>query len=307
MIKPRKPAPTRCSSQGGLTAYVAATVPTWLLAWAPFGILGTYARHKLGRGTMAYGDCIRHGWRTIGADASAFVAVFGRRSAAAENAEAASGFQVLGRLRLLTLSMVGLDIGLDIGLAARASTILWHDLLPEFTTAQRVAVLGASLVALVAMVDVLQVLVRRKQHRANFRIGVDLPATIDDHSVTTIDLAVKGTALRHFRELKVGRRIAATILLPHGDESESSVATDGLVRSCSPLGDGHWRVGIEFVDVPAEAGAALFKFCAIEYPMMTGEARANTEARSPSELGIHHSAHHGLARVAPSPLRRSAC
>ena len=75
---------------------------------------------------MAYGDWIRHGWRTIGADASAFVAVFGRRSAAAENAEAASGFQVLGRLRLLTLAMVGLDIGL----AAPASTILWHDLLP---------------------------------------------------------------------------------------------------------------------------------------------------------------------------------
>ena len=144
---------------------VSVSVPLWIATALVVHGFAAWARHTLAAGTMRWGDWIRQGWRTVGADLAGAC-----NRPPREQAVSAVGIRTLGRLRLATFTLVVIDVAV----LARAATLIDPDLLPPFATFSRFAALAAAVVCIVALIDVMQVVVRRRQRRADPRIAVAL-------------------------------------------------------------------------------------------------------------------------------------
>ncbi len=174
-----------------LTGVMPTTAPLLLLVpcWIVTMLGAARARHRMAAGTMAYGDWLRNGWRTLGVDLAAIGDVLtGRRRRQALDDDRAQGWASLGRLRLLTLAVVGLELAV----VARGATLVWGDALPAFPAGARMVVLVFALGALIPMIDVLQLMVTRRQRRKTTRIRTVVPATVDGVATSTLDLAANG-------------------------------------------------------------------------------------------------------------------
>ena len=86
---------------------------------------------------MKIGDWVRQGWRTLGADLAGLAAVAGLVPEDERTVDQVhSGWRSLGRLRVLTVVVVALDVALLI----RAATLVDGSLLPAFSVGERVVV-----------------------------------------------------------------------------------------------------------------------------------------------------------------------
>ncbi len=240
----------------------AGTGVLWAAMWVPLQLMLVSTNRRLARGTMERGDWTRQAWRTLAADMNAFATVLGiQRRVVAFHASAGSGFGALAKLRLPTATLLLLDAAV----AARGLTLIWPRLLPRFSLSGRLVALGIGLVVIVVLVDVLQMAVRRKQRRSNFRLTTDLSAVIDGHPVRVIDLAVKGLGSKLQAATcpyEIDQTVAISLRLPVPNGDARTLQLEGVVRSLVDLGDTH-RVGVQFRGLSPEARTGLISYCAV--------------------------------------------
>ncbi len=242
---------------------VGGSVPVWIAIAAVVHGLLAVARHAVAAGTMGWGDWVRQGWRTVGADLSGVV----KRRTKTTAATSATGVRALGRLRLATVTLVIIDLAV----LARAATLIDADLLPRFATVPRIAVLAIALGCIVSLVDVLQVIARRRQRRADHRIAAALSAIVEGEYCETVDVSPSGAGIVLADARSVGDPISLTLAVPRLDGAVAAVDVQGIVRHSRPLlatGDEPVRhvVGVLFGDLPADSWSALFGYCAIVHP-----------------------------------------
>ncbi len=240
----------------------SGTGGVWAAVWVPAQLLMVRANRLLARGTMERGDWTRQAWRTLAADLNAFATVLGlRRRVVAFYKTSGSGFGALEKMRLASVVLIVLDLAV----VARGLTLIWPRILPRFSMSGRIIALGVGLMVIVAVVDVLQVAVRRKQRRASFRLSTDLVAVIDGHLVHVVDLAVKGLG-SHLHgsscPFELGQRVPITLRLPENSDAEQTLELDGVVRSLVDRGD-HQRVGLQFGDLSPAVRTGLIAYCAV--------------------------------------------
>ncbi|MDH4169243.1 MAG: PilZ domain-containing protein, partial [Acidimicrobiia bacterium] len=251
------------------------------LVWTVSAGLQAQARHHLARGTMARGDWLRQGWRTLGADLSAFTVRLGFALDDSIQTATVRGLRTLGRLRLLT----GAVVMLDLALLARAATIADGDLLPVFSDSERVLVLLVGIAMLVPMVDVLQVQVRRTQRRAEPRRPAVLPIAVAGQQVETLDITPKGVGLAADHAPPIGSHTSFRLDLPRPDGPATVIDGVAVVRAATTLGDGRLRVGLEFSNLDTEARTALIRYCAIDHALLADRNREIPE-RWPQDLDV---------------------
>ena len=243
---------------------VDAPLAVVVALWAVTVATGAVARRALARGAMGPGDWVRQGWRTLGADGAALLDTVLRRDPATIRATAAPGGPTAGGLRALA-SLPVLDataVMLDAALLVRAATLFDGDLLPRFTTGERIVAVGAALGLLVPIVDVLQVVVLRKQRRDHYRVPAVLEADLDGTPVTTVDLTPSGAGVLLPFAVAAGATTTLTIAVPGQDGTLQRVMGRAVVRSVRPDGPGRWRAGLELVQLAEPAREVLIGFCA---------------------------------------------
>lgn len=257
-----------------------APVGSLALFWGASSATAVAARRALGRGSMGIGDWTRHAWRTVGVDARALHAVVSGRTRESQSSRSAgSGISALGRLSLLSAAVVVLDLAL----LARAATLVGPDLLPSFSSGARVFVLAVSLLALAPMVDVLQMIVLRRQRRRHFRLHATLEVKLAGVDAETLDLAPTGMGVALDFAPVLGAAVPFRLRLPTSDGVSRWIKGTALVRAATPEPRGLVRVGFEFQHLADDARTALIEYC------MIGDARRVPEQASDAPIAhVHH-------------------
>ncbi len=263
-------------------AELVPIVSLWLLAMG----LGAIARRQLARGSMKIGDWTRQGWRTLGADLAGLAAVFDLVSTDERTVvRVHSGWRSLGRLRVLTVVVVALDLALLI----RAGTLVDGSLLPAFTTEERVVVLAFGLLTLVPMVDVLQLYVSRRQRRRTFRLQARLDVELGDTKARTVDLATTGVGVLMGFAPELGTVTPVRLELPDVDGTIRSIRGSAVVRATSTDRTGLIRVGLEFANLADEARLALIEYCIVGHAAQEARRAAESAIAEPHVLTIGRS------------------
>ncbi len=236
----------------GVAVLFAASAVTANIAW-----------RALSRGTLRFGDRTRASLRTMGVSWRAIGATLGPVRPRAGAARRRSRFAAPAQLPLLTVLLLALEAAL----VARTLTVWWPHLLPRFEDQGRVVVLAFAVVAIVPMIDVIQVLLRRRQRRNVYRVPADLVATVSGVSVRLVDLTPDGIGARTTMVEPIGTRVPVSIRVPRLRGGADRIELDGIVRhvntdAADPSGI-ELRVGIQFVDISRPARDAIVEYCAI--------------------------------------------
>lgn len=185
----------------------------------------------LGRGRAAAGDRIRRSLRTMGSSLGALAGVVARRTTIGDPRRPAAG-------------LVAALLALDAALLARGTSAFFDFGLPSFGTRAGAAVAVVAALVLVALaLDVLQLLVRRRQARRHYRVPERLPMTVADTAATCVDLTPAG--LRAEVPAASAPPIGSTVRMElRLSEATPPIVLHGVVRSRSG-GSETVRVGIE--------------------------------------------------------------
>lgn len=248
-------APLRASA----VALAAVVLPAYVLAGAAF--------IALGRGTIGLGDRTRHSLRTIGVHCSALVGLARRRASGSDR-----GLGAVSRLGALTAAVVALDaLLLTRGIGA------WFDGgLPGFTGEVGVAVIAAGVIALVPMLDVLQLVATRRQDRRAYRQGTDLPGLLDGVAARVRDLTPGGLGLLVAGDAPaVGSTVSAAIDAPSREGGHSRLLVAGTVRSARRLASGETAVGIELDEVSEDTRRSLLGLYWVTLPELADRGGAS--------------------------------
>ncbi|MDH3704944.1 MAG: glycosyltransferase, partial [Acidimicrobiia bacterium] len=269
-----------------LTGRLPFTADVWVIAmlWAAVAGAQSVTRHRLADGTMARGDWLRQGWRTVGADVEAIARRLGWRSADTDRDSRGQGWGSLGHLRLLT----GAIVALELALLARAATLFDADLLPAFSGIERVMVLVLGVGALVPMVDVLHLHVRRTQRRRDPRRVARLPITIAGRPTETIDITPRGVGVAVDHAPPVGSDVEVELTIPRPDGSTGRIVGVGVVRAATARAEGDIRLGIELTGLETTATEALIRYCAIDHALLN-DSDTPLPQRCPGDLEVDQS------------------
>lgn len=277
----------------GLTTFAALAAGQALLALA--------ARRSVARSTMASGDWLRQGWRTIGADLSAFAAVAGL----GPTVTSPSGGQAAGGLRSVRhlVPLVVATVGLELAILLRSATLLMPELLPAFGRGARIAAVTFGLLLLVPMVDVLQLVVTRRQRRRVSRVETDLAIRAGAIDGRLVDLAPSGmgvVAPAGVEPPEVGDALDLRLTVPvFGQPGGRRVEVQGTVRAVSQLDAGAHRMGLELTGVEEAVRAVLVTYCAIDHPRIAASSQ-HRPAPSPADLEMASPARRSLRLLTAS-------
>jgi hypothetical protein len=260
------------------TAPLGAVAAGWVVASAATML----AHRSIAGSAMATGDWVRGAWRTIGADVAAMGDVFRGSPTASGAAVSTRGWRSLGHLRLLTVLVVVLEAAI----VARGATIVWPDLLPAFTATERILVLLFAIGCLVPMLDVIQLVVSRRQRRGEFRTDAHVSVVVGGVRTTTIDLSAKGLAVFLPEPPPPDALLEVLLTLPRISGDVSTVPALGRVRSVLPVPSGSTRVGLEFAQIAPAPRSALIAFCSFDHPYLDRERDIAAPQIAPSDLDV---------------------
>ncbi len=102
---------------------------------------------------------------------------------------------------------------------------------------------------------------RRRQVRHQFRVKVEIAATMSGSVVRIADLTPSGAAIITPRPLSIGDEVPLQLELPRLDGGTSTVRADFTARSCRTQDDQSWRVGGTLAPERPEDGLALIEHC----------------------------------------------
>lgn len=238
-----------------------AVVGAWLMA----SISGAVARRALSAGSMAFGDWIRHGWRTVEADLRALGRCLAVRVGhhpirdLGPTEARGGGLGELGNLRLLTAVVLAIDIALIV----RSLSLIGNRPLAAMGALDQVLLSLAALGALAPMIDVLQVVVLGRQRRAQHRRRTRCPIVVFGIEAETVDLSPAGIGVVMDTAPEPGRRTPFAVRLRDADGPIALVDGEAVVRSISATDDGRWRVGLEFVALDSSARLTIMAHCVL--------------------------------------------
>ncbi|MEM9615908.1 MAG: PilZ domain-containing protein [Actinomycetota bacterium] len=261
---------------------VAGAVPlvasplAFALAWGAAATSAAVVRLILARGHRRLGDGVRQGWRTVDADVAGLLDVVSGRhrrrrrltdparrpGERRDPASSPTGWRVLSRFRLA----YGAVLAIDAALLLRTATLFDDDVVPAFTTGWRIVALSLAVIALLPIVDVLQVVVRRSQRRRHHRRAAVLTADLDGTPATTVDVTPRGVGLLLPVAPVIGATGTLSVHLPTAEGPTARIIGDAEVRSVSPDGPGRWRVGLQLTRLSEPAHRALVAYWALGQP-----------------------------------------
>lgn len=173
------------------------------------------------------------------------------------------GLGVLDQLRLLTALTAGLEIALILRMA---DALLGKPLAPQSGLAL-VATIAVAFYLLKDSLNVLGVFVRRRQHRAHYRIGMSQPALVNEHLVKLRDLTASGASFITPRRVAPGDEVTLVIRLPRLTGGVDEMRIEATVRSALPNQHfSRWRVGCLFKNVESLEQDQIIEYCSVTRP-----------------------------------------
>ncbi|MGI9577497.1 MAG: glycosyltransferase family 2 protein [Microthrixaceae bacterium] len=234
--------------------------------WAPWVLLSLWATRKLGRGYSGPLAATRYGWVTMGTYTGACLSllfpVVGGFKVTPKAGVDPGGVTVLRRLPLLS---VGISALLACYAARSFATIGWVELpaMPEFALAATLLI-GAFEVAVI--ISVLRSSAGHKQRRSEYRVAVDVAASIGGELVNLVDMTPGGAGLIVPTARAPGGALSIDMIVPGLDGELRPVEARCRVRSCRRLDDGAYLVGVQFTRVSDEALHRITEYCRVTLP-----------------------------------------
>ncbi|MEM8903384.1 MAG: glycosyltransferase [Actinomycetota bacterium] len=235
--------------------------------FVPWALLGSVAAHHLSRRRLVRREVIRRDLTLLQLQLSATIAAVRgdrRRFRPVERTgRDRGGLDVIDRLRLLTLITVVLEVALILRMAD--SLVGWP--LRSMDGSDMVLAIIAGLWFVWNALGVLGVFVRRRQHRAAFRIDVDLPAFADGDLVRVRDLTAVGAAFVSTRSRRPGDVIDLVVRMPDIQGRPHDIRTRATIRSVVPNQQStRWRTGAEFDLLRPVDRDTVLRYCAVIRP-----------------------------------------
>jgi cellulose synthase/poly-beta-1,6-N-acetylglucosamine synthase-like glycosyltransferase len=234
--------------------------------WLPWFALGTASVWILGRGQLGRRDLTRRDAVNLGLQLSALGALFRqgrRRSPVTATGRDTGGLDAISHLGLLT----AITIAVEIAVVLRLVDALVGVPLPKQSGLALVLTLVAAAYVLSGYLGALGLFVRRRQRRAVPRVRVDQPARSDGDIVRLRDLSATGGSFISTSPRRPGQTLPLRMALPDLAGRPRPVAAHAVVRTCLPNRDRtRFRIGCEFVDVPADQRDALIEYCSVIRP-----------------------------------------
>jgi cellulose synthase (UDP-forming) len=241
---------------------MSASPLTLAVFWAPWAVLSFVATLALARGTLAPSDSSVYGLETMEIYLRALVALVwpgaGRFKVTPKEGIDEGGLAVLTILRLLTV----VTVVLVLAVVLRSLTAVGVVDLPPLGGMALAVTLVVGVWELAFIGRTLVPLVRRKQHRVQYRFEVDLRGRIASSIVDVLDLSAEGLAFRSPLEWPVGERTELLTRLPSADGVLADLTLPLVVRSARPLpGQEGWRIGCSFRDLDTASRRVLVEYC----------------------------------------------
>lgn len=241
---------------------MSASPATLVILWAPWAVLSFVSTLALARGTLSASDSTVYGLETMGIYLRALVALVwpgaGRFKVTPKEGIDEGGlvvFRILGLLSAVTVILlvaVGLRVSSVVGLVALPPM---HGLALIVTL-----VVGAWELAFIARTSV--PLVRRRQHRVQYRFPVELRGRIANTIVDIFDLSPEGLAFRSPLEWPVGDATELLTRLPDAGDMLVGLTLPLVVRSARRLPEAEgWRIGCSFHDLDAVSRRVIADYC----------------------------------------------
>ncbi len=138
---------------------------------------------------------------------------------------------------------------------------------------------------------------RRRQVRHQFRVKVEIAATMEGSVVRIADLTPSGAAIITAHPLGIGDEVTLQLELPRLDGGTRAVHANFTARSCCTQDDQSWRVGGTLAPETPEDGLALIEHCHV----VSSRARLTESGRLVPDVAIDLVAHEpdqSMGRVA---------
>ncbi len=220
-------------------------------AFLPWVLLSGLALPALTGFVAKPGDRTRDAMRRIGV---VFAALAGarRKSAAAMDV---GGVKALKSLSSLVVLVGLLDVALVVRGVAQKASIGLHRL-PNAPLGMMLAIMGFQIMM---ALDVLQMVVRRRQRRTTNRTAVRMAATFDGTDAVAVDVTPSGLGVMTYGVFVAGATVTVGLKL-----GGAPVEVRGIVRSFNPQNaptDSLVRVGVELTEVAPAVFDKLVLFC----------------------------------------------
>ncbi len=226
---------------------------------AGFSVASMLARRALSAGTMGFGDWVRHGWRTLGADLAALTPRFAKPLRLVHPRLRIAHRGSLGRMQFLTLTFVVFEVALTI----RALTTLYPILLPTMSRRDAAVLLVVSVGVTIGLLSVLGGLARDHGRRRNPRVQLETGITVAGSSGNTLDITPSGLGALVAAAPPVGATVPFDFTIAGHDGTEHRIAAAGTIRTATLHGSGSVRVGLEFDDIDIQDRMAITEYCAL--------------------------------------------
>ena len=241
---------------------MSASPLTLAVFWAPWAVLSFVATLALARGTLAPSDSSVYGIETMGIYLRALVALVwpgaGRFKVTPKEGIDEGGLVVLRILGLVSVVATVLVAAVTL----RALTAVGVVGLPPLEGMALVVTLVVGVWELAFIARTLVPLVRRKQHRVQYRFSVELRGRIANSIVDVLDLSPEGLAFRSPLEWPTGERTELLTRLPSAQGLLADLTLPLEVRSARRLPDQDgWRIGCSFGDLDTESRRVLVEYC----------------------------------------------
>jgi cellulose synthase (UDP-forming) len=240
---------------------LSASLLTLAVLWLPWALLSFTTSHALARGRLGVSDSTVYGLETMSIYLRA-LAVLVWPGSGMFKVTPKEGIDEGGLLVLRRLGFVSaIGFALFVSVVFRGLDALGVISLPPLPELALAITLAAGVWELAFFARTLVPLVRRRQHRAQYRFSVGLRGRIKRTTVQIADLSPSGLAFSSPVEWPTGERTRLLTRLPDADGLLHDLDLSLTIRSSRYLeDDGVWRIGCEMNDVDEETRRLLTEY-----------------------------------------------
>ena len=238
---------------------VAADTTSVLAMMAGFSAASMLARRLLSGGTMGFGDWVKNGWRTLGADVAALTPRFDKPLQLLHPDLRIAHRGSLGRMQYLTLTFVVFELAV----IARAMTTLYPTPLPSMSRWDAAVLLVVSVGVTMPLLAVLGGLAGDLGRRRSLRVELETEITVAGAAGTTLDITPAGLGALVESAPPIGTSVTFELTVPGAGGAERHIEASGTIRSATLHDSGSVRVGLEFDDMYIQDRMAITEYCAL--------------------------------------------